>query len=133
MALALLVVGTMTSLPVVASELAWTDAAGVKIPVPPSEHPRLFLRHEHTARLPARFQDSVLQPTVKRLEAIARKSPQGHIEWQALQYLAKPSRAEGRATIQRALTLLKQTDLDDRQDVCRDDPKGEFHVRESTR
>ena len=80
-----------------------------------------------------RFQDPVLQPTVKRLEAIARKSPQGHIEWQALQYLAKPSRAEGRATIQRALTLLKQTDLDDRQDACRDDPKGEFHVRESTR
>jgi len=38
----------------------------------------------------------------------------------SLQYLVKPSPAEGRATIDRALALLKRTELADRQDACRE-------------
>ena len=71
------------------AESTWQNVDGTKIPVPPPEHPRLYLQAEHAAQLPARLQDPVLQPVVKRLEAMARKSPQGRIEWEALQYLVQ--------------------------------------------
>ena len=92
----------------------------MKIPLPPREHPRLYLRQEHVAQLPARLQDALLQPVVKRLRAKAKRSPQRRIEWDALQYLVSPSQAEGRAIIQRTLALLKRTELADRQDACRE-------------
>ena len=116
----LIACSTASSLPAATPRLDWTDMAGVKIPVPPREHPRLYLRAEQAAQLPARLHDSVLQPVVKRLEAMARKSPHYRVEWEALQYLAKSNQAEGRATIQRTLALLKRTELADRQDACRE-------------
>lgn len=100
--------------------LSWTNVEGTKIPVPPPGHPRLYLRAEHVAQLPVRLQEPVLQPVVKRLETTARRSPQGRIEWEALQYLVKPDPIEGRATIDRALALLKRIELADRQDACRE-------------
>ena len=100
--------------------LSWTNVEGTKIPVPPPGHPRLYLRAEHVAQLPVRLQEPVLQPVVKRLETTARRSPKGRIEWEALQYLVKPDPIEGRATIDRALALLKRIELADRQDACRE-------------
>ena len=41
------------------------------------------------------------------------------MEWEAVQYLVKKDRTLGRNTIQRALELLKKTELPDRQDACR--------------
>jgi len=108
------------ALPAASPGLDWTDAAGVKIPVPPREHPRLYLRREQAAELPARLQDPVLQPAVRRLESLAGRSPQGRVEWESLQYLVRQDRAAGRATIDRALALLKRTELADRQDACRE-------------
>ncbi|WP_197231927.1 heparin/heparin-sulfate lyase HepB [Novipirellula artificiosorum] len=102
------------------AEMTWQNVAGTRIPVPPGEHPRLYLQAENVAPLPARLQDPVLESVVKRLEAMARKSPQGQVEWKALQYLCKPNPAEGRDTIERALALLKRTELADRQDACRE-------------
>ena len=118
--LALFAVCWPSMLPAAMPELTWADVGGVRIPVPPSEHPRLYLRREHAAQLPARLQDPVLQPVVSRLEAMSRKSPQGRVEWAALQYLARPNRAEGRETVERTLELLKRTELADRQDACRE-------------
>ena len=120
LAIGLLIVCLTVVLPAAAQGLTWTNVDGVKIPVPPPDHPRLYLRADHVAQLPARLKDPVLEPVVKRLESIARKSPQGRTEWEALQYLAKPDQAEGRATIERTLELLRRTELADRQDACRE-------------
>jgi heparin/heparan-sulfate lyase len=120
LAFGLLIVCPTAVLPAATRGLAWTEVDGVKIPVPPQDHPRLYLRSEHAAQLPARLKDPVLQPVVTRLEARAGKSPQYRIEWEALQYLARLNQAEGRATIDRALALLKRTELADRQDACRE-------------
>jgi len=106
--------------PSLGDEGTWQTVGGVKIPVPPPDRPRLYLRAGHVAQLPARLRDPVLQPVVKRLQAAARKSPQGKIEWEALQYLVEANPAAGRATIERALALLKRTELADRQDACRE-------------
>ncbi|HUT91848.1 MAG TPA: heparinase II/III family protein [Thermoguttaceae bacterium] len=120
LAIGLLIVCPTAVLPAPTQGLTWTDVDGVKIPVPPPEHPRLYLRAEQAVQVSARLEDPVLEPVVKRLAAMATKSPQGRIEWEALQYLAKPDQAEGRATIQRTLALLKRTELADRQDACRE-------------
>ncbi|MCL4203989.1 MAG: heparinase II/III family protein [Pirellulaceae bacterium] len=125
LALAAMVIGFLTaggtaSLPAAAPGVDWIEVAGAKIPVPPPEHPRLYLRPEHVAQLPARLRNPVLQPVVTRLESMARRSPQSRVEWDALQYLVQPDRERGRATIGRALDLLKRTELADRQDACRE-------------
>lgn len=98
---------------------AWQAVDGVKLPIPPAEHPRLYLRAEQAAQLPARLKDPVLQPAVERLQKMAKRSPQSKVEWDALQYLAIKDRALGRATIESALTLLRKCELPDKQDACR--------------
>ncbi len=106
--------------PAAAQELRWADVGGVQVPVPPAQHPRLYLRAEHAAQLLVRLREPVLQPVVKRLEGMARKSSQYRVEWESLQYLVEPKTTDGRATIDRAVALLKRTELADRQDACRE-------------
>ena len=85
------------------SQVQWTSVEDTRLPVPPAEHPRLYLRAEHVAKLPARLKDPVLQPAVERLRELTRKSPQLRVEWDALQYLVTrrretgPGRHRGRA------------------------------------
>lgn len=86
-------------------------AAGLALPIPVPEHPRLYLRAQHVAELPARLQEPLLRPTVERLERLAARSAQFRVEWQALRYLAKPDAKLGRATIDETLQLLKASDL----------------------
>jgi len=93
---------------------------GVRIPVPPAEHPRLYLRAEHAAQLPQRLKDPVLQPAVKRLQGQAEKSPQSKVEWDAIQYLVTQDGNLGRTTIEATLPMLQKCVLADRQDACRE-------------
>jgi heparin/heparan-sulfate lyase len=81
------------------------------LPIPPSDRPRLYLRAEQAAQLSRRLLDPVLQPTVDRLEAMASRSAQYRVEWQALHYLAHPDASLGRTTIEEALQLLKAAHL----------------------
>ena len=99
--------------------LEWQTVVETKIPVPPHEHPRLYLRADQVARLPERFRDPLLQPVAEKLRALGKRSPQFKVEWDALQYLAGTDRRLGRATIQTALPMLQQAKLPDRQDACR--------------
>ncbi len=98
----------------------WQEMDAVRIPVPPAEHPRLYLRAEHVAQLPQRLQDPVLQRAVEGLQAQARRSPQAKVEWDAIQYLVTHDENLGRATIQAVLPLLQKCELADRQDACRE-------------
>ena len=88
-------------------------------PVPPREHPRLYLRAEHVAQLPARLRDPVLAPVVARLARLAERSPQHRVEWGALNHLAAPDAARGRALVAETLRLLQAAELPDRNDACR--------------
>jgi hypothetical protein len=68
------------------SQVQWTSVEDTRLPVPPAEHPRLYLRAEHVAKLPTRLKHPVLQPAVERLRDLTRNSPQLRVEWDALQY-----------------------------------------------
>lgn len=98
----------------------WQEADGTRIPIPPPEHPRLYLRAGHAAQLSQRLRDPVLQTTVERLGAQAKKSPQFKVEWDALAFLMTGDAGLGRATIEAALPLLRNCMLADRQDACRE-------------
>ena len=100
--------------------VASAAAADVALPVMPAEHPRLYLRAADVAKLPQRMAHPVLAPVVTRLRKMAAQSPQARVEWEALNYLAKPDAAKGRATIVETLELLKACKLADRQDACRE-------------
>ncbi|MCX7825865.1 MAG: heparinase II/III-family protein [Verrucomicrobiae bacterium] len=88
-------------------------------PIPPCEHPRLYLRAAHAAQLAARLNDPVLRPVVQQLQKIAKRSPQFKVEWDALHYLVTKNRTLGRATIEVTLPLLQKCELPDQQDACR--------------
>ena len=102
-----------------AAESAYAPISRVTPPVPPREHPRLYLRAEHAARIPERLRDPVLQPVIERLRRLAEGSAQHRVEWEALQYLAHRERAKGRAIVEEALALLKKSELPQRRDGCR--------------
>ncbi len=101
------------------AEIQWLETNGVRIPVPPAEHPRLYLRDEHTVQLPERLKNPVLRPAIDRLQAYARRSTQLKVEWDALQYLVTHNKELARATIEAALPLLQECELQNRQDACR--------------
>jgi hypothetical protein len=101
------------------AEIQWLETDGVRIPVPPVEHPRLYLRDEHIARLAQRLKDPVLQPAIERLQAYAKRSPQSKVEWDALQYLLTHDKKLARTAIEAALPLLQKCELQNRQDACR--------------
>jgi hypothetical protein len=92
---------------------AGAEAERLPIPTPPSERPRLFLTTEHATGIAERMRDPVLQPAVVRLQELGRSSPQHRLEWQALQWLAQPDPAQGRAIVEEALDLLKRSQLPD--------------------
>ena len=94
-------------------------AAADTVPVPPREHPRLYLRAAQAAELEARLRAPVLATTVRRMQAAAGKSGQLKIEWDALHFLITQDRAAGRATVGAALAFLKGSELPDKQDACR--------------
>ena len=106
---------------------------GPKIPVVPPEHPRLYLRAEHAARLAERLKDPVLAPVVEQLQSQARRSPQSKVEWDAVQYLVAHDTALGRATIEAALPLLQKCELADRQDACRETGRRQVYSRDDRR
>jgi heparin/heparan-sulfate lyase len=90
------------------------------LPVPPAEHPRLYLRAEHVAQLPHRWKEPMLQRAVEGLQGQAKRSPQAKVEWDAIQYLVTHDEKLGRATIEAVLPLLQKCVLADRQDACRE-------------
>ncbi|MEJ1971882.1 MAG: heparin/heparin-sulfate lyase HepB [Lacunisphaera sp.] len=93
-------------------------AAVTPPPVPP-DRPRLYLRPTQAAQLAARLDDPVLQPVVRRLQKLAARSPQYHVEWEAVQYLAHPDTPRGRALIAEILPLLKASRLPEGVGACR--------------
>ncbi len=108
------------SFPTFASgELQWKAVGGVRIPVPPSNRPRLYLRPEHVSELRARRDNAVLAPIVQQLRHLASRREQLKLEWDAVEYLIDGDRKSGRQTVEATLALLKKSELPDRNDACR--------------
>ncbi|NLS92965.1 MAG: heparinase [Planctomycetaceae bacterium] len=101
------------------ADVTWKEVGGTKVPVPPKEHPRLYLRPQHVAELPQRLQDPVLEPVRQRLEKLARRNEQFQLEWDAVHYLAAPDQQKGREIVEKTLQLLKKSQLPDIHDACR--------------
>ena len=114
-----LLVALTSALPA-AAEMQWQEVDGTKIPTPPAEHPRLYLRAEHVAQLSQRLKAPVLQRAVQQLETQAKRSSQSKVEWDALQYLVTHDEKLGRATIEATLPLLQKCELAKKQDACRE-------------
>lgn len=100
-------------------DAAWKEVQGVRVPVPPAEHPRLYLRARHLADLAARLNHPVLKPVADGLKQLAAKDPQVRVEWEALQYLVTRNREAGLAAAADALDLLQKAKLPDIHDACR--------------
>ncbi|HPA18125.1 MAG TPA: heparinase II/III family protein [Verrucomicrobiae bacterium] len=102
------------------SSLPWKEANGTRIPVPPAEHPRLYLRAKDVPGLAARMRHPALQPAIERLETLAKRHAFVNIEMRAVQLLLKPEPEASRKLIADALAFLSRTKLADRQDACRE-------------
>jgi hypothetical protein len=63
----------------------WEEFEGVRVPVPPPEHPRLYLRSSHIPELRERLKRPELQDVITRIKA--SKLPEVRMEWKALDYL----------------------------------------------
>ena len=50
----------------------WKKVEGVNMPIPPKEHPRLYLRSPQVAELPQRLNDPVIRKVWNDLKALER-------------------------------------------------------------
>ncbi|TNJ46037.1 DUF4962 domain-containing protein [Tamlana fucoidanivorans] len=109
------------------SSLKWKSIEGVSIPIPPSEHPRLFLRNEHIPELKERMQDPILSKVWDDLVAMSKDSHNESAEkkdWRyyldqkgipvkaeldALRYLISDKESIGRLAIKNILKNLKKS------------------------
>ena len=94
-----------------AAGLEWEQFEGASIPVPPPEHPRLYLRARDLPDLHRRVAHPVLKPVWDSMGRQATKNPQNRIEYDAVRYLLTGDAELGKRTIEAALELLKKADF----------------------
>ncbi len=105
----------------------WMDAEGVSVPVPPREHPRLFLRQRDIQDLRRRTTHPRLKPVWDRLQQAGKSDRQLGLEADAVRYLLSGDKALARRTAAAGLKLLQEAQFDLKaQDVSR--PMGRLMV-----
>ncbi len=98
----------------------WMDDDGVEVPVPPREHPRLYLRDRDLADLRRRIAHPVLKPVWDRLQKRARENVQTRVEVDAIRYLLDRDAELGKRTAADALSTLEHADFPkDVEDISR--------------
>jgi hypothetical protein len=110
------------------SDISWkTKGDGISIPVPPSVHPRLYLRSHDIDDLRRRVNHPVLKPVWDDLQKAAKENVQVRIEVDAIRYLVSNDADLGKKTLALALETLKNAQYDpSAQDVTR--PIGRMMV-----
>ena len=120
------------------SVLDWKNIDGTSIPIPPSEHPRLYLRHEHIPDLKDRFTNPEIKPILDKLIKMSKKvaapddgkkkdwrfyvKQQGVTvasELNAAKYLTTKDKVLGRKAITDILTKMKASNWPHVQDIAR--------------
>jgi heparin/heparan-sulfate lyase len=98
----------------------WMDAFGVQVPIPPNEHPRLYLRARDLDDLRRRIGHPVLQPVWRSLQRHAQDNVQIRLEVDALRYLLNRDAELGRRTAADAVSTLERAAFPkDEQDISR--------------
>ncbi len=93
------------------ADLKSIDVAGVRVPEPPAEHPRLYLRARDLPDVRSRITHPVLKPVWEEMQAAAAKSTQIRLEVAALRYLLDHDAELGRRTVAETLDLLRRAQL----------------------
>ncbi len=101
------------------TEIKWKQINNISIPLPPPEHPRLYINPDQAAQLKERIDSPVLKPVVDKLKKQSSESLQLKLEWDAIQYMLSKDKILGRKIIDSTLTLLKRTELPDIGDAAR--------------
>ncbi len=120
------------------SGLEWKEFEGVRIPIPPQEHPRLYLRAQHVRDLPQRMKDPVLKEVwadLNKLQADAKPSDKPEkkdwryyfdsrglvtrVELKALNYLVTNNKQLAREAITLTLDTLERAEYPNINDISR--------------
>ncbi len=99
--------------------LEWIEAEGTSIPVPPSEHPRLYLRQRDIPDLKKRMTHPVLKPVWDDLVRSGERGGSRLMELNALRYLSERDNRLGRETINETLKLMQDFTWPHKQDISR--------------
>ncbi len=103
------------------------DADGVKVPVPPAEHPRLYLRSRDIEYLRRRTEHPGLRGVWSELQSLASRNEQIRCEVESLRYLLTRDAQVGRRALQCAIELMEKSKFDlPVQDITR--PIGRLMV-----
>jgi len=98
----------------------WMDLGGVLAPVPPPEHPRLFLRARDISDLQRRTMHPSLKKVWEELQELAKSRTQIRIEVDAACYLMTHDDNLGKRTVAVALETLKKSNFPQNvQDITR--------------
>ena len=118
----------------------WVEMDGVSVPLPPKEHPRVFVRAEEIPALKAKMQHPAGKKILKKLkkasvprtaEEEAKSKDRGfryyaqmrgvtsEVQLQALEYLVNGDRAQARQAITSMLDTLKRTSFGTKNDLSR--------------
>ena len=107
--------------------LPWKTVDGVSTPVPPKEHPRLYLRARDLPDLQRRASHPVLKPVWEAMQAAGNNDPAAAAEADAVRYLLTRDAAVARRAVSSALKLLTESKFDlSVQDITR--PIGRLMV-----
>lgn len=107
--------------------LPWKTLDGVSIPIPPKEHPRLYLRARDVPDLQRRAAHPALKPVWEAMQAAGKNDPAAAAEADAIRYLLTRDAAVARRAVSVALKLLTESKFDlSVQDITR--PIGRLMV-----
>lgn len=121
-------------------EVVWTEIDGVRMPLPPEEHPRLFVRSWEIPALKVRMSHPEGKKILKQLSEAsvprtsgeeAKETDRGfryyakmrgvtsQVQLQALEYLVNGDESQARAAITAMLDTLRKTDFGTKNDLSR--------------
>ena len=122
------------------NDAEWREIDGVTVPIPPAEHPRLYVRSSDIPELRERLKDPRVQKVVQKLEKLsvprtaeeeaatkdrgfryyfAMRGLTSEVQLQALDYLVNGDRKQARRAITSFLDTLKTTNFGTQQDLSR--------------
>lgn len=142
---ALIIVAILLSIVVSGQErdqkkAVWVEMDGVSVPLPPKEHPRVFVRAEEIPALKTKMQHPAGKKILKKLkkasvprtaeeEAAAKdrgfryyaqmRGVTSQVQLQALEYLVNGDKAQARQAITSMLDTLKRTSFGTKNDLSR--------------
>ena len=122
------------------NEVVWKEMNGVTVPLPPTEHPRLFVRSWEIPALKGKMEHAEGKNILKKLrkasvprtaEEEAEEKDRGfryyakmrgvtsQVQLQALEYLVNGDESQARAAITSMLDTLKKTNFGRKNDLSR--------------